>query len=261
MKKHLVIYVSTFGRCCIHTSNAVPIEVGAKNRKNFIYKCRDDNGDNISAENEYYGELTGLYYIWKNVNPDSYDYIGFSHYNKKLKVSKKQIIHYLTDNQGGWIVASRRRIPPHSDINEWKIFCEVICEKYPEYCNSLFKIYSDDGSSNSCNPANMFITSKEEFTKYCKFVFGVCAELRLRIGNNQKPKYHKRYCAFLSERLLSIYLDTWNRNARETKMQYSRRMIVAKIVAEKTRRYKGTKIYDICKRKLSKYLSISSYRN
>ena len=42
----------------------------------------DDTGDNISAKNCYYSELTGLYWVWKNVKDP--DYVGVCHYRRYL---------------------------------------------------------------------------------------------------------------------------------------------------------------------------------
>ena len=44
----------------------VPLQVGTAIDSPLGY-LRDDTGDNISALNGYYSELTGLYWIWKNV--------------------------------------------------------------------------------------------------------------------------------------------------------------------------------------------------
>ena len=44
----------------------VPLQVGTAINSPLGY-LRDDTGDNISALNGYYSELTGLYWIWKNV--------------------------------------------------------------------------------------------------------------------------------------------------------------------------------------------------
>ena len=44
----------------------------------------EKKGENISHLNKYYGELTGLYWIWKNKLKDlnDNDWIGTSHYRK-----------------------------------------------------------------------------------------------------------------------------------------------------------------------------------
>lgn len=41
-----------------------PLQVGREEKEDLGYLC-DNTGDNISAENCYYSELTGLYWIWK----------------------------------------------------------------------------------------------------------------------------------------------------------------------------------------------------
>ncbi len=43
---------------------------------------RDDTGDNISVKNPNYCELTGIYWIWKNVDNDPTEIIGISHYRR-----------------------------------------------------------------------------------------------------------------------------------------------------------------------------------
>lgn len=87
-KNHNIkIYVSTFGEKIINLKNGNPVEVGAARRDKFYYGQKDNTGNNISEENEFYGELTGLYWIWKNIKFDKDDLIGFCHYNKALKIT------------------------------------------------------------------------------------------------------------------------------------------------------------------------------
>ncbi|MCC8121248.1 MAG: DUF4422 domain-containing protein, partial [Oscillospiraceae bacterium] len=56
----------------------LPVQVGAY-RKPSIGYARDDSGDHISGKNPSYCELTGLYWLWKNV---SAEYYGLVHYRR-----------------------------------------------------------------------------------------------------------------------------------------------------------------------------------
>ena len=55
-----------------------PVQVGSYGKENIGF-ARDDEGDNISQKNPYFCELTGLYWIWKNVDAD---YYGLVHYRR-----------------------------------------------------------------------------------------------------------------------------------------------------------------------------------
>ena len=56
----------------------LPVQVGAAGRESLGFQ-RDDEGENISAKNPNYCELTGLYWAWKNLDAD---YIGLVHYRR-----------------------------------------------------------------------------------------------------------------------------------------------------------------------------------
>lgn len=55
-----------------------PIHVGRKGKQDIGY-IGDDTADNISDKNDGYCELTGFYWIWKNVKAD---YLGLVHYRR-----------------------------------------------------------------------------------------------------------------------------------------------------------------------------------
>ena len=55
-----------------------PIHVGREGKADLGY-IGDNTGDNISAKNANYCELTGLYWAWKNLKCD---YIGLCHYRR-----------------------------------------------------------------------------------------------------------------------------------------------------------------------------------
>ena len=56
----------------------LPIQVGAALHPALGY-IPDTTGDNISAKNPNYRELTGLYWAWKNLDCE---YIGLCHYRR-----------------------------------------------------------------------------------------------------------------------------------------------------------------------------------
>ena len=68
----------------------VPLQVGTAINSPLGY-LRDDTGDNISALNGYYSELTGLYWIWKNVH--DINYVGTCHYRRFLIDENEHIMN------------------------------------------------------------------------------------------------------------------------------------------------------------------------
>ena len=58
-----------------------PIYVGASLSKKKLDYLRDDTGNNISNKNKNFCELTGIYWMWKNLNMDFY---GMMHYRRYL---------------------------------------------------------------------------------------------------------------------------------------------------------------------------------
>ena len=56
----------------------LPVHVGAEGKDSIGY-TPDNTGENISAKNPYFCELTGLYWAWKNLDAD---FIGLVHYRR-----------------------------------------------------------------------------------------------------------------------------------------------------------------------------------
>jgi len=204
------VYVSTFGRKILRLKNSTAIEVGAVNRDNFIYQLRDDTGDNISNQNGYFGELTGLYWIWKNVRISDDDIIGFCHYNKALNISRRKAERWLKKHPNGFIVLSPGRQSPHEAVDEVEAI-EASLKKRPLYYKVWKKHYDDKAANTAgtCFSCNMFITKGNSFKEFCSWLFEILMEVRASVGD--KPDvipYLRRYCAFMGERLLTVYTDS-----------------------------------------------------
>ena len=120
----------------------VPLQVGRAVHEDLGY-TGDDTGDNISAKNCYYSELTGLYWVWKNVKDT--DYVGVCHYrryliNEKGKVFTKGELEQILQKVD--VVTTKRvqlRYPYYEGykathhIENLDATGEVIREMYPDY--------------------------------------------------------------------------------------------------------------------------------
>lgn len=204
------IYISTFGKKVLRVPNGVPIEVGALNRKNFVYDLHDDTGENISSLNEYYGELSGLYWVWKNVKIDDGDIIGFCHYNKCLNISKKKAKKWLKKEPQGFIALNPIYAKRHDAKDEIEAIERVLSSNIDDY-RSWELLYDENGISKyrNCYSCNMFITTGKSFDQFCTWLFNILMNLRTIVGDKPEVEPNlRRYCAFIGERLLSVYVKS-----------------------------------------------------
>ena len=84
-----------------------------------------------------------------------------------------------------------------------EVLVNVIEEYYPEYKNSLKKVFSRIGISY----LNMFIANSSIFDKYSEWLFDVLFKVEERIDISEYDTNHKRVFGYLSEVLLNVYID------------------------------------------------------
>ncbi|AZQ63509.1 DUF4422 domain-containing protein [Flammeovirga pectinis] len=218
-----------------------PIQVGAENTKIQLNFLKDNTGNNISSRNNTFAELTALYWIWKNYDLDSLDFIGLSHYRrffdfsyKKLfvkKSRKEENIKILTSLCNDKYYDRIKKALTKNDIlitkhDKWKEFSiheqyidwhisddwdkmvEVIKKLYPEYKQSIQEAWY----TVPCNVHlyNMFIMKIEDYKSYMEWLFTILFELENKINladkQHQEDPYQTRVFGFLSERLLNLYI-------------------------------------------------------
>ncbi len=216
-----------------------PIQVGAALGKTNLKMQHDDQGDNISAKNDKYCELTAQYWAWKN---EDADYYGFMHYRRHFAfreipnaVSEGGVVLFpridegykneigLKDNEiYACIKGYDIILPPMIDTTVWgalsnevqfssldnlhasdfDLTCQSVLELYPEYARAV------DEFRNGKNAYwyNMFVMKKEIFMDYSQWLFSILERTEPKIDFTYLSEQETRTLAFMAERLLSIYM-------------------------------------------------------
>lgn len=202
----------------------VPLQVGAACNEDLGY-LRDDSGENISDLNGYYSELTGFYWIWKNVK--DLDYVGTCHYRRFLINENNQVYNeenYLEMLEEYDLITTRQvhlnnsyhyGFGANHNIHALDQCGEVIREKYPEYYDNFCQLVNGPDTYFG----NMIVTSKEIFDEYASFLFGIFFEVQKSIDmETDKDAYHRRVFGFISEFLLGVFVKTKGLKVKECRV-------------------------------------------
>lgn len=228
VNKKTKIYVITHKKYDNIVENDVytPLFVGAKGKESFGY-LRDDTGDNISEKNQYYSELTGLYWIWKNSDSDI---AGLNHYRRILVngflgtgdlLKKEQIEKDLESND---VIVYKRKKLGKSVYDHFRSFvseenllisCELFRKFYPEYEETFNKFLK----GNVTISYSIFIANKDWLDNYCLWLFSYLFELEKEIYKND-PLQHKRVLGYIAEMLLMVYIEHNSFKIKEYYLRY-----------------------------------------
>lgn len=201
----------------------IPLHVGRAGAPDYGY-MGDDTGDSISAKNCYYGELTGVYWVWRNVRTT--DYVGVCHYRRYFCTEEGRILNekdYLSILKDYDIITSKRLRLNYSYYDgyasDYNIFDlattgEVIGELYPAYYGTFEELVH----GKSTYFGNMMVASKELYDEYAKWLFTVFDEVEKRIDPGGYDDYHKRVFGFISEFLLYVWVKVKGLRAYECKV-------------------------------------------
>ena len=190
--------------------------VGAYEKESNIYKLLDSTGNNISSKNANFCELTGIYWIWKNISDDV---VGICHYRryfansviqrKKSILTQEQISDCLKDSDiilpcKRWFQGKNAKqfYSKYHNINDWNKMIEVLRRLYPEYDDDIS--WFEVQKSGYCY--NMFIMKKKLFDEYCEWLFSILFEVERNTDTTSYTAYNKRIYGFLSERMINIWI-------------------------------------------------------
>jgi hypothetical protein len=189
----------------------VPLRVGSAGKDDFGY-LRDDTGENISAQNCYYSELTGLYWIWKNVK--DMEYVGTCHYRRYLINEQEKIFTRQEYEQllAEYDLITTRKVhlnnsyhygfSANHNIKALDMTGEVIRELYPAYHETFVRLVNGPDTYFG----NIVVMKKTLYDEYCAWLFSIFFEVQKRISlENGEDDYHKRVFGFISEFLLLVW--------------------------------------------------------
>lgn len=189
----------------------VPLQVGRSLHPDYGY-LGDDTGDNISAKNPYYSELTGLYWIWQNCTDA--DYLGLCHYRRYFLNDAGALMkesEYMDILSRYDVIIAKPQIGQYDyhtiyarahDIQNLDRTADVIKELYPDY----YTDFEDVIAGNHCYVGNLFVAPRSLFCDYCEWLFTIFSTLESRINLECYDDYHKRVFGFLSEQLLFVWI-------------------------------------------------------
>ncbi len=180
---------------------------------------RDDAGeDNISSQNPYFSELTGMYHVWKHVTDT--DNVGICHYRRYpvIRDGHNSAERLLTGQDCERILQeydliTTEQLTLHSNyydgfavdhnLHDLQVTAEVVKEKYPVY----YPVFERLVHNNKVYFGNICIMPKRLYNRYCEWLFDILFEVQKRIDVTGYDGYRKRVFGFLSEFLQMVWIQ------------------------------------------------------
>lgn len=219
----------------------LPIEVGADlHSKHIEGYIQDNSGDNISAKNKMYCELTAQYWAWKNLDAD---YYGFFHYRRYLNFSENKYpldswqniteehlndtclkkynlnddcIRNLVETYD-LVLSEEKNVAKMPDrntsvyeqykngrslnIRDLDLVRDIIAAKYPDYLDT----FEDVMKGRKTCLCNMYIMKKELFHEYMSWLFNILFEFEKQTDMSKYTVEGYRTPGHLAERLLTVF--------------------------------------------------------
>ena len=230
-----------------------PIHVGSAASGVKLDMQRDDEGENISAKNDKYSEVTAQYWAWKNIDSD---YYGFMHYRRhfafreipdqpelggvvimpRIDEAYKDYIG-LRDNE---IYACLKDydiiLPTPVDTSVWgtlsnevqfssfsnthavdfDLTCQTVNELYPEYSDAV----EEFRNGKYAYWYNMFVMRKEIFYDYSEWLFNILETVEPKIDFTYFSEQEMRLVGYLAERLLGVFLIHLRKKKPDLKIKH-----------------------------------------
>ena len=167
----------------------------------------DDVGDNISAKNQHYAEMTAIYWLWKN--QVDCEYLGICHYRRHFDLSNHNINQIIANDIDGILTTPRLVL---NGIRETFIQDTPVTEAvFAGMIEAIRNICGNDVAVEAeayfnrrfYYPNNMFIAKNKIFNEYCSWIFPILNEMEKVTCLHADAA--TRYIAYAAEMLTSFY--------------------------------------------------------
>ena len=211
----------------------LPLHVGHAIAKQEIGFQGDDSGENISAKNANYCELTGIYWAWKNLDAD---YIGLVHYRRYISNKNSKLAAMLCQDKQRAILTSKKAqdVLEHADVivpTRRNYYIETLYSHYEHthdhrhlditgeiiqlICPEYYETYKRMLQRKSGHMFNMFIMKKELYHAYCEWLFAILGQVEQKVDTSAMTPYEARFMGRISELLLDVWMEYNQVNYKE----------------------------------------------
>ncbi|MDN0069402.1 MULTISPECIES: DUF4422 domain-containing protein [Collinsella] len=184
----------------------------------------DDSGDSISGSNASLCELTGLWWLWRNVDAD---WKGLVHYRRHFAsrraggkgagdrfgriASERDFLRAMSGGAEA-ILPSRRNYVIETVGSHWEHTQPsgqlasargVVADMEPRYLGSLDRVLSSRGA----HMFNMMVMRDDVLDAYCSWLFPLIFELVERHDPDRYDAFAARYPGRISELLLDAWMS------------------------------------------------------
>lgn len=235
----LKIFCVYFDRRPVWKSDCVePIQAGRARTGVDLGMRTDDTGENISAENARYGEMTAWYWVWKNYLPahPELTHVGFSHYRRFLDFTgfcrgktrrttyrrfkkifdrhynAQEILAQVGDadlvmrgaTDSGFATLREQYLDSHpKNIDDFDRFVSLLRERHSENTAEIDAVLG----AGKLAMELQFVMKRDLFADFMEWTFSLCREFERRWEwGGPADGDQARAPAFLVERLFLVWL-------------------------------------------------------
>lgn len=196
----------------------LPIRVGAALGPPLGALQGDNTGENISAKNPHYCELTALYWAWKNLDTG---YIGLAHYRRYFAVRRtgekwariagaaaleralQKADLLLPQKRRYWIETNYSQYVHAHHKQDLDLTRQILARRCPQYLPAFDAVMR----RTSGHRFNMFVMKRALLDRYCSWLFPLLFELEAQLDTSGYTPNDARVFGFVSERLLDVWVQ------------------------------------------------------